>query len=662
MANLNAGTTIGGYIAITVNNVHEYLENYIDEGEIGLEFKKQTFEEFIADNNITNLDQMLTTEDMGLYLTEGGITNPPVNLYGAITLPTELTKEHWDKQLVQLDVSSYLTKSPMSDKSMVLFINAEVAPIKKNVNVFCYHLATGVWYKMLSKDGKLTKEWIIDDEITRDYKSFTTVSTTMKAELDKKLSSSNNLSDVGSVVQAKRNLGITITDEIGDSSTLFASQKSVGIVNDKAVLNKQLIDGVDNRLVKVEVLSSTNKNTLDRLQEEKWDIQETIGSGSIIRKTEIDKLKETINKIDNTIVITGDVIEIYKDNIYQPIFEKKDATRLKVKDNIFIRVEGAVVDISNKTINLSNGDPGNDYVITIDKDGNLYTQKDPFETPAQIPSGRYILGGFFFSEIPINETISTGAFATSGNGMIWTQNDVDNIKGINKFSIWDLRFRADGFISSPLSVRYNTLSNHGMVFDNSTNRWYAIYHANSDVDKFGISRSGTDIASGTVTPKVPSAFGGNGTKKYDNLNWWTATELAKSQGSRLMWEFEFNSRAFGTTENKVAGGSGVTYPKTERIKGLTSRIGCEQVTGVQWYWGLDSSYMHDGSGWSYKDVTGGRGQVYTHGTYGLVKALFGGDRTSGPAGVGSRQVDWGLFPWYSYWALGAVATRDLLIL
>lgn len=465
-----------------------------------------------------------------------------------------------------------------------------------------------------ASDAKSTAEGI-------DGKADLAISTAQGAEtvaqealdlVDSKLEKSKNLSDLTDVTVARSNLGLgssatlNKTDVLGTSSTLIASQK---LVNDTKIV-------LDNKF----------------------------------------------NNLTATISVTGDPVEIYKSDLYAPVFAKESSDSIKVKPNTYVRVEGNVVNISDQVIKLTNKLAGNDYVVTVDSSGNLNTYLDKFEEPATIPSGNYIIGGFFYSEIPENETVASGEFATSGAGMVWTQTDVDNIRGINKFSIWDLRFRSGGFISSPMSVRYNSLSNHGMVFDSTTNRWYAIYHINSDVDQFGVSRSGTDIASGTVTPKVPSAFGGDGTKKYNNLNWWVASELVKSQGSRLLWEFEFNSRAFGTTENKVAGGSSVTYPKTERIKGLTSKIGCEQVTGVQWYWGLDSSYRPEGSGWSWKNETGGRGQLYTYGTYGLVRAIFGGTRGDVPADVGSRASIWHSFPWSSGWDVGAVASRDLLIL
>lgn len=437
--------------------------------------------------------------------------------------------------------------------------------------------------------------------------------------------------------------GDSVTLQMGTPSTINDSSKNTTTATShtheisKATTSQKGIVQLSNELSDREDLASTPK-TANNLSKKIISLEESVNS------------------------VSYDEFSLVKSDKLSPAFEKATASSLKVKAGVSVNIPGASFDISGKTISMSNKTAGSDYVIVIDKNGNLSTMLDHFESPAVIPSGSYIIGGFHYSLIPEGETVSSGEFATSGKGMIWTQADVNRIRGINEFSIWDLRFRAGGAINSPRSARYEQLSNHGMVFDRSTNRWYAIYHVSTDVDKYGVSRSGTNLASGTVLPIIPSAFGGNGTNKYDNLNWWTANELVVSQGSRLLWEFEFNSRAFGVTENKVAGGASSTYPKTERIKGLTSRLGCEQATGVHWYWGLDSSYRHDGSEWSYKDVTGGRGQVYTYGTYGLVRVRFGGRRSNDAAHVGSRQTTWHDYPWYSHWYGGAVASRDLLIL
>ena len=104
MAQLRESTTIGGSIAITAKNIHEYLDNVVIEGVGGgLELNKHTFEEYVKIHNITDLDQLSTANDSGLYLTSGGITNPPVALYGSITLPPILTGAYWKPKMFEVD-------------------------------------------------------------------------------------------------------------------------------------------------------------------------------------------------------------------------------------------------------------------------------------------------------------------------------------------------------------------------------------------------------------------------------------------------------------------------------------------------------------------------------------------------------------------------------
>lgn len=468
-------------------------------------------------------------------------------------------------------------------------------------------------------------------------------------------------------------------DVIGGQPELsgMSENDNNGLLDIACTLKKAQDDINDNKLSADNEISGIKKSLEEKANDEdiklhlklKADIKyvDEALSGKVNKELITSEFGQSKEKVASQFLVSlsalsDDSVAIYKKDSYSPIFEKLSASSIKIKSGTTLKINGVIVDLSNKVIELKDKQPGNDYVVSCNKRGDVAVAIDKFEDPASLTDGHEIIGGFFYSEISEDETISSGEFATSGSGMIWTQESVDKIRGINEFSLWDLRFRAGGIINSPLSKRYGQLSNHGMVFDKSTNRWYAIYHTSTDVDKYGVSRARTNIASGTIVPVIPSAFGGNSAKKYDNLNWWTANELVASQGARLLYEHEFNSRAFGVTENKRAGGADVTYPKTERIKGLTSRIGCEQATGTHWCWGLDSSYRHDGSGWSEKDVTGGRGQVYTYGTYGLVRAIFGGRRSSDAAHVGSRLSAWTNYPWYSYWNIGAVASRDLLIL
>lgn len=351
-----------------------------------------------------------------------------------------------------------------------------------------------------------------------------------------------------------------------------------------------------------------------------------------------------------------------KENIHKPAFVKTGAEGISLRAGTSVKLEDKVFNYHSEEVVTLNGlAMGEDYAVFVLPNGTLQAVHDPFEAPASPPTlGAIQIGGFHYGLVDKDETLAGGEFATSGAGHIWTQEDVNAIRGINKFSLWDLNFRGDGIVNIEGNLRNGKLSNHGFVFDPATKAWVGIYFCSTDTDTYGLSRAGTDIASGTVAAKVPKHFGGDGTTKRA-LDWWAAQEILQSQGARFSLEREFNSWAFGVTERTVAGGAEVTYPITERIKKLTSRLGIEQATGVGYVWGGEVGYRRDASDtFSMKDVVGGRGKVYTAGTYGLVRSLFGGARTNDPSHVGSRFSNWGAYPWFVNWILSVRPLRDHL--
>jgi hypothetical protein len=272
--------------------------------------------------------------------------------------------------------------------------------------------------------------------------------------------------------------------------------------------------------------------------------------------------------------------------------------------------------------------------------------------------GNYILSVDSGTQI----TISTAATAAgspmltfTNTGMVWTQTLVDDIAGINKYSIWDLRFRPK---SDP----------RGMVLVDGQ-LWVDIYLCSSDTATNGTSKYNTNIASGTVLPKIPAAFGGNGTVTYPTLNWWVANELARANQKRLLWESEFVTAMFGVAENRSIDAVGTTYPTALHIGGLTSKYGIEQASGTQWIWGQDSNFYAEvaSPAGSWKDInsntsaaTSGRGQIYTFGVNGISRVLLGGLRTGGSIS-GSRASNWSAYPWSSGWNIGLRAACDHLI-
>lgn len=287
---------------------------------------------------------------------------------------------------------------------------------------------------------------------------------------------------------------------------------------------------------------------------------------------------------------------------------------------------------------------GEDYSVWLTPGGALTAVSDPFSSPATAPvTGAMKIGGFHYGLVAAGTTVAGGGFSSTGftntgGNYVWTQAAVDRIAGINEFSLWDLCWTAK---TQP----------RGMALDQATGVWVAIYFCSTNHITNGISRYNTDVASGTVLPRIPLAYGGNGTTTYGRLSLYEANEIAISHSRRLITYEEFMSSAFGVTEGQSLGGSAVTIPATARQAGYTSRIGLEQATGHHWTIGgpFGSS---GGTVWS---TDPNRGQYY--GTTGL--PLFGGNRGNA-ASSGSRCSYWDYVASGSNWGIGLRAACDHL--
>jgi hypothetical protein len=345
----------------------------------------------------------------------------------------------------------------------------------------------------------------------------------------------------------------------------------------------------------------------------------------------------------------GGSANFHKPDPDSPAFTKTSATTLSVKAGVKVLLADETVIAFDTTtaILLPTLAAGTDYAIWCRPDGTPEATTDFASPPA---AGSRLIGGFHYGLIAPTETVVGGSFATSGNGMIWTQADVDRIRGINEFSLWDLKWRTT---SSDLRAQ------RGFVYVKEANCWMALYFAGTGTDTDGLSAAGTNICSGTVAPKIPAAYGGNGSAVYASPDWYSSAEMAAAYGARLPWLYEFQAMAFGVTEGQSIGGAAATYPTTQRNPGYTSRYGAEQATGHHLAWGLDTSYRYDGATWAWKNATGGRGNIYTQGTYGLVCARLGGTRADA-TDSGSRCVYWGSSPWGSVWGSGFRAACDHL--
>lgn len=290
-------------------------------------------------------------------------------------------------------------------------------------------------------------------------------------------------------------------------------------------------------------------------------------------------------------------------------------------------VAGTVASVGGRVVGFSAGQPvvmptltaGTDYAVYVCYDGTVRA-----DASFVAPAGYYTtansrkIGGFHF----------------------------DLTSAINQYSIWDLRHRP--VCQDP----------RGMVLVNGL-FWVDMYLCNSNPVAYGTSKAGVAVASGTVLPTRAAVFGGG---SYSNMGWYTANEIAASNGKRLLSEAEFSVAAYGVTENQSLGGAASTIPTTAYQAGYRSVWGCEQMTGHHSVWGADAGTRWDApNGWGWRNNNGGRGLVYLEGDYSLVRVLLGGSRADG-ASSGSRCSYWVNSPWDSNWLIGLRAASDHLSL
>ncbi len=347
--------------------------------------------------------------------------------------------------------------------------------------------------------------------------------------------------------------------------------------------------------------------------------------------------------------VAADPVAFFKLDSSTPCLIKTAAQTISLKAGVRAIVNGLLqVFNANTPVVMPALTAGTDYAVYICDDGTVRADANFSAPTGYTTANSRKIGGFHYSALSPTETLASGGFATAGNGMIWTQNDVNKIRGINEFSIWDLKFRPA--CEDP----------RGMVL--VANRfWVDMYFCNTNPEVNGTSKYGSDVASGTVLPKIPTMFGGNGTAAYSAMDWYNANEISKAFGKRLIRYEEFAVAAYGVTENQSLGGGTSTIANTAHQNGYTSKWGLEQATGHHYTWGADSNFRPDGAspGYNWRNLNGGRGQLYIHNDLGLVYAIFGGSRDAA-AYSGSRTSYWSHYPWNSNWAVGLRAACDHL--
>ena len=248
------------------------------------------------------------------------------------------------------------------------------------------------------------------------------------------------------------------------------------------------------------------------------------------------------------------------------------------------------------------------------------------------------IGGFHYGLVPHAE-------APTGNK---TEADMVLLRGINAHSIWTKWFRP-------------TCDPRGMFF--AAGQWYDIYLMDEDYALRGYSKAGVRIAGGAADangrriPKIPLAYGGDGTVTYGKFTWFQAAEIAASAGKRLINYAEFPTVAYGVDEGKSSSTNGyeTTAGMIEHYPNLTSKYGMEQATGVQAVWGADVGGNRDegSTSWAWRaGLTDNRGQIYALHVNHITVVAFGGVRGAGGAS-GSRCSGVDNSVSASFWNMGA---------
>jgi len=286
---------------------------------------------------------------------------------------------------------------------------------------------------------------------------------------------------------------------------------------------------------------------------------------------------------------------------------------------------------------------GTDYYVYAKADSTFYISADKALLVDRL------IGGFHYGLTPEDELL-TSYVATSPTSK--TQTDIDDIKGINKYSFWDLKLLPENGIQEGKALVQNTF-------------WRDIYPADEDYGIRGFSScfslfgtpakiAGGAVTSGRAIPKIPLSKGGNGTINYGKLTQFNATELVASCGMELASYAEFQESSFGVVEEKSASELGYTTNGViSHIPELTSKYGIEMATSVQFYWGRELMNGHGSTDLAFRlGLTDNRG--YIHATsYSPVATLMGGyELYTSTYPCGSRALSLTGSVWYSYWYRG----------
>lgn len=321
-----------------------------------------------------------------------------------------------------------------------------------------------------------------------------------------------------------------------------------------------------------------------------------------------------------------------------PLFIKVSPSSIKIPTGLRLTVGSVSFKLSaDYTLSLntnlvgSSKIAGTDYYVYAKLDMTFYLSANDAITADRL------IGGFHYG-------LTAEAEVLTGNK---TEADMVQIRGINAYSIWDLKFRASA-------------SNKGMVL--ILGKWFDIYLCNSEHITNGTSKAGAIIAGGALTqgrlyPKIPLSFGGNGTLTYGALKWFHACEIGRSHSKQNISYQEFQTIAYGVQEQVDASSQDGGAANIQHFANLTSKWGIEQATGTQYIWGSDLTGDTAGT-FTRQSVAEGRGTIYSIGNSPNAVAL-GGDRDGG-VNAGSRCSGWNAFVWTSDGRIGCRFACDHL--
>lgn len=310
-------------------------------------------------------------------------------------------------------------------------------------------------------------------------------------------------------------------------------------------------------------------------------------------------------------------------------FTKTGAGTVSLKAGTYVEVAGIIIPFASDTaVVMPSLTAGTDYAIYVCSDGTVRADASFSAPSGYTPNNSRQIGGFHY--------------APGGNAA--AQAGGDTTPAINEYSLWDLKWRPA--CSDP----------RGMALV-AGSFWCDIYMLGVNHHVNGTSKNNVTIADGSSPPKVPTAFGGNGSTTYSTFNWWEASEVVAAYGKQLLSHAELCAAGYGVTEEVARGSDPVTTGlgttnagSSQTDEKFTSKWGIIQATGVLWVWGR-------GLGGSYANNDPIRGYGFS-----LPNAVLLGGAWINDGSAGSRTSYWGNAPSYSYGSVGARGRCDHRVL